>query len=132
KQAGIAQQQVEGACKQCIAHHLHDKDGVGAHERQAGKNEDGDDVADELSIHFSFPNRPAGRSSKTMTMMMNTTVLDASGQKTLVRPSITPSPRPVRMEPRMEPMPPITTTANTTMMRFDPISGETCMMGAAS
>ncbi|MNL85733.1 hypothetical protein D3C87_2141530 [compost metagenome] len=32
----------------------------------------------------------------------------------------------------MEPMPPITTTANTTMIRFEPISGETWMIGAAS
>ena len=29
-------------------------------------------------------------------------------------------------------MPPITTTANTTMIRFDPISGVTWMTGAAS
>ena len=32
----------------------------------------------------------------------------------------------------MEPMPPITTTANTTMIRCEPISGVTLMMGAAS
>ncbi len=32
----------------------------------------------------------------------------------------------------MEPMPPITTTAKTTMIRLEPMSGETCMMGAAS
>ena len=32
----------------------------------------------------------------------------------------------------MEPMPPITTTAKTVMMRLEPISGETWMMGAAS
>ncbi|MCY1306169.1 hypothetical protein D9M70_560150 [compost metagenome] len=50
----------------------------------------------------------------------------------MARPSITPSPRPVRIAPRIEPMPPITTTANTTMIRFCPISGETCITGAAS
>lgn len=67
-----------------------------------------------------------------MAMMMNTTVLDASGQNTLVRPSMTPSPRPVTMAPMIDPMPPITTTANTTMMRLEPISGEICSTGAAS
>ena len=30
------------------------------------------------------------------------------------------------MAPRIEPMPPITTTANTTMMMFEPISGVIC------
>ncbi|KAG1245229.1 hypothetical protein G6F68_015147 [Rhizopus microsporus] len=51
-----------------------------------------------------------------MAMMMNTTGLEASGQNTLGSPSITPRPRPVTMAPMMDPMPPITTTANTTMM----------------
>src|SRR3546814_8110661 len=69
-----------------------------------------DQVGEQLSIHDSFPNSPAGRSNSTMTMMMNTTVLEASGQKTLVKPSITPRPRPVTMEPRMETIPPMTTT----------------------
>src|SRR3546814_4844688 len=50
-----------------------------------------DQVGEQLSIHDSFPNSPAGRSNSTMTMMMNTTVLEASGQKTLVKPSITRS-----------------------------------------
>ncbi|MOA65384.1 hypothetical protein D3C78_1917550 [compost metagenome] len=67
-----------------------------------------------------------------MAMMMNTTVLEASGQNTFVSPSITPRPRPVTMAPMMDPMPPITTTANTTMMRLDPISGEICSTGAAN
>src|SRR3546814_6078263 len=51
--------------------------------------------------------------------MMKTTVLDASGQNTLVKPSMMPRPRPVTIEPMIEPMPPITTTANTTMIRFE-------------
>ena len=59
-------------------------------------------------------------------------VADASGQNTLVSPSITPRPKPVTIDPRIEPMPPITTTANTTMIRFDPISGPICVAGAAS
>jgi hypothetical protein len=29
--------------------------------------------------YFSLPNKPAGRTHKTMAMMMNTTVLEASG-----------------------------------------------------
>ena len=34
-------------------------------------------------------------------------------------------PNPVTMAPMIEPMPPITTTANTTIMRFEPICGLT-------
>jgi len=43
----------------------------------------------------------------------------------LVIPSITPSAKPVMIDPMIEPMPPITTTANTTMIRSAPISGRT-------
>src|SRR5690606_36533952 len=110
QQASVAQQQVEGAGEERIAHHLHDKDGIGAQGRQQGEKNREEKIAYELTTHFSFPKRPAGRSSRTMTMMMKTTVLEASGQKTLVSPSMTPSPRPVTMEPMMEPMPPISTT----------------------
>ena len=39
---------------------------------------------------------------------------------------------PVRMEPSIDPMPPITTTANTTMMILEPISGLIWITGAAS
>ena len=58
-------------------------------------------------------------------MMTKITVFDASGKNTLVRPSITPRPKPVTIAPMIEPMPPITTTANTTMMRSAPICGLT-------
>src|SRR5690606_15432124 len=132
QQAGVGQQQIEGAGEQGVAHDLHDEDRVGAHGRQQRDEDREDDIACQLTVHFSFPKRPAGRSRRTMTMMMNTTVFEASGQKTLVRPSIMPRPRPVMMEPMMEPIPPITTTANTTMIRLEPINGETCMTGAAS
>src|SRR5690606_39592323 len=132
QQAGVGQQKVESAGKQGIAHDLHDEDRVGAHGRQQRDDDREDDVTCQLTVHFSFPKRPAGRSRRTMTMMMKTTVFEASGQKTFVRPSITPRPSPVTMEPMIEPMPPMTTTANTTMMRFDPMSGDTCMTGAAS
>src|SRR3546814_19540569 len=90
-----------------------------------------DQVGEQLSIHDSFPNSPAGRSNSTMTMMMNTTVLEASGQKTLVKPSITPRPRPVKMEHRMEPIPPMTTPAKTNMIRLEPKRGENGYMVAA-
>src|SRR5580698_5305753 len=51
---------------------------------------------------------------------------------TLVNPSITPSARPLTMAPRIEPMPPITTTANTTMTSELPICGLTRITGADS
>src|SRR5438093_6569593 len=44
-------------------------------------------------------------------------------EKYLGQPSTRPRPKPVRIAPMIEPMPPITTTANTTMMRLAPISG---------
>ena len=36
-----------------------------------------------------------------------------------------PRPKPVTMEPRIEPMPPITTTAKTVMMKLEPMLGLT-------
>src|SRR5690606_12966555 len=126
QQAGVGQQQVEGAGEQRIAHDLHDEDRVSAQGRQQRDHDCKYQIACQLTVHFSFPKRPAGRSRSTMTMMMNTTVFDASGQNTLVRPSMTPSPRPVTMEPMIEPIPPITTTADTTMMMIEPISGRSC------
>ena len=56
-------------------------------------------------------------------MMTKITVFDASGKNTLVRPSMMPRPKPVTIAPRIEPMPPITTTANTTMISSEPICG---------
>src|SRR4029078_8410425 len=65
--------------------------------------------------HAGLPHRPAGRSSSTIAIMTKITVLEASGKNTLVRPSITPSAKPVRIAPMIEHTPPITTTANTRM-----------------
>src|SRR3546814_6354731 len=119
QQAGKPQQQVERAGEKRVTHDLHDEDRVHPQKGKSGHHDGQYRIAQELTIHFSFPNSPAGRINRTMAMMMNTTVLEASGQKTLVRPSITPSPRPVRMAPRMDPMPPITTTAKNTMIRLE-------------
>ena len=71
-----------------------------------------------------LPNRPAGLHSSTSTMMMKIARLAARVEH-LVSPSITPRPKPLTMAPMMEPMPPITTTANTTTTRFEPIMGLT-------
>src|SRR3546814_16070111 len=97
EQARVAQQQVEGAGEQGVAHDLHDEDGVGARRRQQGDDDNGQQIGEELTFHFSFPNRPAGRISKTLTMIMKTTVLEASGQNTLVSPSLNPRPKTVTM-----------------------------------
>src|SRR5262249_41097819 len=80
---------------------------------------------DDAFHHALRPNSPAGRISSTIAMMTKITVFDASAQNTLVSPSTTPSPKPVRIAPMIEPMPPITTTANTTMIRSLPICGLT-------
>ena len=69
--------------------------------------------------------RTAGRPmSSTTTMMTKIIVPDASGKNTLV------TPRDAERKAGEdgaddEPMPPITTTANTTMMRSEPICGAT-------
>ena len=80
---------------------------------------------DDALHHALRPNSPAGRISSTIAMMTKITVFDASGQNTLVRPSMMPRPKPVRIAPMIEPMPPITTTAKTTMIRSEPICGDT-------
>mmetsp|Transcript_57674 Transcript_57674/g.135823 ORF Transcript_57674/g.135823 Transcript_57674/m.135823 type:complete len:360 (+) Transcript_57674:876-1955(+) len=79
QQPGEAHQQVEGAGKQRVAQHLHHEHGVGAQQRQQADADEEGRVADQLLVHFSFPNKPAGRTSSTMAMTTNTTVLDASG-----------------------------------------------------
>src|SRR5690606_13855103 len=78
-----------------------------------------------IHAHTSLPNRPLGRTSSTRIITRKITVLAASGQNTLVKPSRTPMNTPVMMAPMIEPMPPITTTANTTISRFAPIAGAT-------
>ena len=42
---------------------------------------------------------------------------------------MTPRARPLTIEPRMEPIPPMTTTAKTTMTSEEPIRGLTWMIG---
>ena len=56
--------------------------------------------------------------------VMERTLKNVSGIST-ARASTSPRPKPVTTEPRMEPMPPITTTAKTVMMRLEPICGFT-------
>src|SRR5262249_61333236 len=75
--------------------------------------------------HQRCPKRPCGRNMRTIAMITKITVFDASGKKTFVRPSTTPSANPVRIDPMIDPIPPITTTANTTMIRSAPMSGLT-------
>src|SRR5215470_10483823 len=140
-QPAVADQQVEGASEQREAQRLHQEDRIGD-ERRDGEDRHQGDEGDHLRVgarggcdprhrisdplhHALRPNRPAGRINSTIAMMTKITVADASGQNTLVRPSTMPSPKPVRIAPMIEPMPPITTTANTMMMRSLPICGLT-------
>src|SRR5262249_51225949 len=110
-------------------------DGERGHLREGHSGGDGRAQADVLARrrrHEARPKRPAGRTSSTTAMMTKITVFDASGEKTFVKPSTTPRPKPVTIDPMIEPRPPMTTTANTTMMRSAPISGFTWEIGAAS
>ena len=80
QQAGEAHQQVEGAGEEGVAQHLHDEDGIDTQRRQQRDAAKEGDVAEQLLVHhFSFPNKPAGRTNRTMAMTTKTTVLDASG-----------------------------------------------------
>src|SRR5262249_46940999 len=134
-------QQVEGAGEQRKAQPLHQEHriGDGGREREQHDHyEERDRLAahalgargrreriDDAFHHAARPNRPAGRISSTIAMMTKITVSEASGKHTLVSPSMSPSPKPVTIAPMIEPMPPITTTANTTMMMSSPMSGLT-------
>jgi len=92
QQAGEAQQQIECGGEQAEAQNLHQKDGV--HQgrcKQAQQKKHDDDctrlgVADSVAVDHDvlldaqdLPNKPAGRTSSTMTMTTNTTMLDPSG-----------------------------------------------------
>src|SRR3990167_4455034 len=132
KQARETQQQIEGAGEQRKTHDLHQQHGVDQQRRQQQDGPRGQPGQKLRVFHLFAPNRPAGRTISTTTMVMNTTVALNSGQYTLTSPSSTPSIRPVNTEPRMEPMPPITTTANTVMIRLEPMSGPVWVVGAAS
>src|SRR5208282_1689184 len=132
----------EGAGEQCKAQRLHEKDGID-HERRRDEQRHHHRERHaqapgrlptawqhpgflEHALHHAFrPKRPAGRMSSTIAMMTKITVFEASGKNTLVSPSMMPSVKPVRIAPMIEPMPPITTTANTTMIKSEPICGET-------
>src|SRR5215831_13856080 len=141
QQADIPDQKIEGAGKQGKAHRLHQEQRIGDegcdHQRRNHDNESdglalraqrrrllGEWISDAFH-HPLRPNKPAGRTSSTMAMMTKMTVFEASGKKTLVRPSMTPNPKPVMIAPRIEPMPPMTTTAKTTMISSEPICGDT-------
>src|SRR5689334_21095265 len=140
-QADITDQEVEGAGKQRKAQRLHDEDGIEREWRGREEYDQGRGRDREAPLRFApdrrrccrcqrrhhalRPNSPAGRTSSTKIMITKITVFEASGKNTLVSPSTMPSAKPVMIAPMMEPMPPITTTANTTMMMSEPICGDT-------
>src|SRR5438045_7131497 len=144
-QADIADQEIEGAGKQREAQCLHDEDWIERERRDREENDQssaGDrDAPFRLApnrrrrckrCHQALrPNSPAGRTSSTIIMITKITVFEASGKNTLVSPSTMPSAKPVTIAPMIDPMPPITTTANTTMMMSEPICGDTLEIGAA-
>ena len=79
QQPGEADQQIEGAGEQREAQQLHQEYRV-AEERRRQRDGQCNGVQDFLvHAYFSFPNRPAGRSSSTMTITTNTTTSEPSG-----------------------------------------------------
>ena len=79
--AAEAEQQVVGAGEHCEAQQLHHEDRIDAQPRYAQREQGGEDVGDRCGTHggYSLPNNPAGRRISTRAMMMNTTMLEASG-----------------------------------------------------
>ena len=85
QQAGVAEQQVEGAGEDGVAERRHHEDRIEAQERRGDEQQQAGDQAGArqrgiLGAHqASLPNRPAGRTIRTMAMITKTTMLDASG-----------------------------------------------------
>src|SRR5439155_8884509 len=80
----------------------------------------------------SEPKSPAGRTSSTTAISAKATTFSSAGLKTAARLASTPTRNPATTAPAIEPIPPMTTTANAKMMSSLPMSGETFRMGAAS
>src|SRR5262245_16219285 len=140
-EAAIADQQVEGAGEHGEAERLHHEQWIEENwrdEQHADHQHESELLAPtgggergprnrcgDGGHALARPNSPAGRTSRTSAMITKMTVFEASGKNTLVSPSTMPSPKPVTIAPMIDPMPPITTTANTTMMSSAPICGDT-------
>src|SRR5438105_15387323 len=82
EQASVPEQQIEGAGEESKAEHIHGEDRID----DEGRDQPGDDedrVAQPLDpgrgLQRSLPKRPAGRTKRTIAMMMNTTVEASSG-----------------------------------------------------
>ena len=136
---GVADQQVERAGKQGEAQHLRREQGINRKRRhhadyyhdaeshqQMPRRACGASSIVALSLHIRMPGQESRRSDQQDDDHDDED--DGAGGfrvKNLVSPSITPSPKPVRIDPMIDPMPPITTTAKTTMIRSAPISGLT-------
>src|SRR6185503_6304995 len=109
-------QEVEGEREQRKAHALHQEQWIGEERRRDQHGEqhhEGDGLAlraehrgllreriGHVLHHVLRPNSPAGRTSSTIAITTKITVFEASGEKTLVRPSTTPRPKPEMMAPR--------------------------------
>src|SRR5262245_34768020 len=111
-------------------HHEHRVDEEGRPQAEQEQRRHGG-APGERARHRVRPKRPAGCGRGTIAMITKITTWEASGYTTLVKPSMTPSPRPVTIVPRIEPSPPMTTTAKITTMMLDPMSGLTWYTGAA-
>ena len=98
QQPGVAEQQVEGAGEDRVAERGHHEHRIEADERRRDQQRQPGDGADMgqardvgdragagqrqglgVAHHASLPNRPAGRTIRTIAMMTKTTMLDASG-----------------------------------------------------
>ena len=95
EQVDVADQEIEGAGEQREAERLHDEERIGDERRDRDQRDhhcEGDPAGAAVaacrirrgdgglgSCQAALPNRPAGRINRTIAMMTNTTVFDASG-----------------------------------------------------
>jgi hypothetical protein len=77
-QAGVAQQQVEGAGEQRKAERRHQEHRVGD-PRRGERRRGHQDRSEQAAVHLLCPNRPAGLIRSTIAMTTKITVFDAGG-----------------------------------------------------
>src|SRR5205085_71264 len=127
KQPRVPEHHVEGEREQSPRKDVHRQDGIDEarqddeQERDARANQ----PAPVAHCASCRPNRPAGRRSSTSAMRMKIKVFAIGGYNADPIATSTPTAYPVTTDPRIDPRPPITTTANVVMISSDPISGST-------
>src|SRR5437899_653225 len=135
EETDVAEEKVDRHREETPQQNVEGEHGV-HHSRKRERDSEPDDVGKngQRASHVrasSDPKRPAGRTSSTIAISANATTFSSAGLKKAARLASTPTRNPATTAPAIEPIPPMTTTANAKMMSSLPISGETLRIGAA-